>query len=183
MKGEKWVGCIGVNRGMAERDFRRGNSFRLRSVEGDLTNPPPSGREAFGRRNGVSAGCNLRILPQSLTRQLPPGGSLSYCAQCPAKEPIVPLAAESRNRAKPHRPAKESTSNDTPPRGPCGEYDSGQGRDWGSGGSPEGVAVLGQKSDTPSGPLCFFLGSEKEEPSRVPAYNGFAVILPLHSVC
>ena len=35
----------------------------------------------------------------------------------------------------------------------------------GAGGSPEGVAIDGLKFDTPSGPLCFFLGSEKEEPA------------------
>ena len=34
------------------------------------------------------------------------------------------------------------------------------------GGSPEGVAVNEGNSDTPSGPLCFFLRVEKEEPAE-----------------
>ena len=41
-----------INKGTVNKGDE-GNSFRLRSVEGDLTNPPPSGREAFGFFNGV----------------------------------------------------------------------------------------------------------------------------------
>ena len=41
------------------------------------------------------------------------------------------------------------------------------GKDYyvGAGGSPEGVAMIGLKFATPSGPLCFFLRVEKEEPA------------------
>ena len=55
-------------------------------------------------------------------------------------------------RGAPHRQTKKKTRNTAPPRGPCGEDDSGQVLICGDGGSPEGVAVIGGKSDTPSGP-------------------------------
>ena len=41
-----------INKGTVDKGDE-GNSFRLRSVEGDLTKPPPSGREAFGFFDGV----------------------------------------------------------------------------------------------------------------------------------
>ena len=143
----------------------RGNSHRLRLT----ANPPPSGREAFGFFDGVGGGCCSRVLPQSASCvgcQLPPGGSLSYCTQCPAKEPIVPAAAESRNRAKPHRVAEGPWSRGPPPRGDWSEVYSMQSQDWSEGGSPEGADVPNAKSAAPSGPLCFFLGIEKEDATR-----------------
>ena len=120
----------------------------------------------------VGGGCCYRVLPQSLTRQLPPGGSLSYCAQCSAKEPIVPAAAESRNRAKPHRVAEGSWSRGPPPRGDWSKDNSMQSQDWSEGGSPEGADVPNANSAAPSGPLCFFLRVEKEELTQQPINKG-----------
>ena len=51
------------------------NSLRLRLT----ANPPPSRGRLLAALLDVGGGCCYRVLPQSLTRQLPPGGSLSYC--------------------------------------------------------------------------------------------------------
>ncbi len=71
-------------------------------------------------------------------------------------------------RGAAHRHTKISWSCGTPPRGPCGKDDSRQRLHCGCGGGPEGVAIGEGQFDTPSGPLCFFLGSEKEELAQQP---------------
>ncbi len=57
------------------------------------------------------------------------------------REPTVPAAAESRNRAKPHRVAEGSWSCGPPPRGGISGDTPHQSQDGNGGGSPEGADV------------------------------------------
>ncbi len=68
--------------------------------------------------------------PTSLTHSRPTG-----------KGHTVPAAAESRNRAKPHRAAEGSWSNGPPPRGGISGDNSKCNQGWSGGGSPGGADV------------------------------------------
>ena len=87
---------------------------------------PQAGQPETGRRK-----------KHSFPSHLPP----RHKKEQATREPTVPAAAESRNRAKPHRAAEGSWSIGPPPRGGISGDNSHQSQGWSGGGSPEGADV------------------------------------------
>ena len=103
-------------------------------------------------------------------RQLPPGGSLSYCTAQPHGSRLLRWRLSrgtARSRTDSQRESQEMVR---PREAHAGKSAPDKYNTARNGGSPEGLAVNELNSDTPSGPLCFFLRPEKEELSQQTCY-------------